>query len=210
MWYDGNKADQTANQMWFENRSFFSCVTGARNPRSEYRGGQSNVVWAALHNQFFTVIAMPEHQALHVIARPVTLPRFDVQESAAAAQQPAPQGCQTSFEYPAVTLQPGQAVEEKISLFAGPKEYRTIAHIADAANNNADLVMGYGGFFGGFARALLLAMNWLHDFGVPYGWAIVAITVIIKTVFWPLTQASTRSMKRMQALQPQMKAIQEK
>jgi len=46
--------------------------------------------------------------------------------------------------------------------------------------------------------------------GFPYGWAIVVITVIIKLVFWPLTQASTRSMKRMQALQPQMKAIQEK
>jgi YidC/Oxa1 family membrane protein insertase len=57
----------------------------------------------------------------------------------------------------------------------------------------------------------LLAMNWLHHtLGFSYGWAIIAITFIIKLVFWPLTQASTRSMKRMQALQPQMKAIKEK
>ncbi|MGH7867217.1 MAG: membrane protein insertase YidC, partial [Candidatus Dormibacteraceae bacterium] len=34
------------------------------------------------------------------------------------------------------------------------------------------------------------------------------ITIIIKVVFWPLTQASTRSAKRMQALQPQIKALQ--
>jgi YidC/Oxa1 family membrane protein insertase len=34
--------------------------------------------------------------------------------------------------------------------------------------------------------------------------------VIIKLIFWPLTKASTKSMKRMQALQPQMKAIQDK
>ena len=54
-------------------------------------------------------------------------------------------------------------------------------------------------------------MNWLvHTLTLSYGWAIVVITVIIKLAFWPLTQASTRSMKRMQALQPQMKAIQEK
>jgi YidC/Oxa1 family membrane protein insertase len=67
------------------------------------------------------------------------------------------------------------------------------------------------GFFGFFAKALLLAMNWFHDaLRFSYGWAIVAITVIIKLLFWPLTQASTRSMKRMQALQPQMKEIQEK
>src|SRR5258707_6706724 len=49
-----------------------------------------------------------------------------------------------------------------------------------------------------------------HSMGFPYGWAIVVITVIIKLVCWPLAAASTRSMKRMQALQPQMKAIQEK
>jgi YidC/Oxa1 family membrane protein insertase len=53
-------------------------------------------------------------------------------------------------------------------------------------------------------------MNGLNALGLGYGVAIIAITVIIKLLFWPLTQASTRSMKRMQALQPQMKAIQEK
>jgi len=53
-------------------------------------------------------------------------------------------------------------------------------------------------------------MNGLHALGLSYGFTIVAITVIIKTAFWPLTQASTRSMKRMQALQPQIKALQEK
>lgn len=53
-------------------------------------------------------------------------------------------------------------------------------------------------------------MNGLHALGLGYGLAIIAITVIIKLVFWPLTAASTRSMKRMQELQPQMKAIQVK
>jgi YidC/Oxa1 family membrane protein insertase len=54
-------------------------------------------------------------------------------------------------------------------------------------------------------------MNGLHDFlKLPYGWAIIAITVIIKLLFWPLTKASTRSMKRMAELQPEMKKIQEK
>src|SRR5439155_5263620 len=76
---------------------------------------------------------------------------------------------------------------------------------------NIARVMCYGGFFGFFSKALLLGMNWLHNvLRLPYGLAIIAITVIIKALFWPLTQASTRSMKRLQALQPQMKAIQEK
>jgi YidC/Oxa1 family membrane protein insertase len=70
--------------------------------------------------------------------------------------------------------------------------------------------MGFG-FWGFFSKALLLGMNALHHtLGLSYGWAIVAITIIIKVVLWPLTQASTRSAKRMQALQPQIKALQEK
>jgi YidC/Oxa1 family membrane protein insertase len=43
-----------------------------------------------------------------------------------------------------------------------------------------------------------------------YGWVIVLITVIIKLLFWPLTAISTRSMKRMQALAPELAALKEK
>jgi YidC/Oxa1 family membrane protein insertase len=53
-------------------------------------------------------------------------------------------------------------------------------------------------------------MNGLHRMGLSYAMAIIVITIIIKVLFWPLTQASTRSMKRLAALQPQMKALQEK
>lgn len=204
MWYDGTKTDDSANQAYFANRRF-GCLPGV--PLTEYRRGNTNVVWVAAQNQFFTLAAMPESPAAAVLVRPVHLPH----DPDAPANTPNPIGYQATLAYPATNLPPGQVVEQKIHLFAGPKEYRTLARIADRFNNNVDLVMGYGGFFGGFARVLLLAMNWLHDFlRLPYGWAIIAITFIIKLVFWPLTRASTRSMKRMAKMQPQMKAIQEK
>jgi YidC/Oxa1 family membrane protein insertase len=73
---------------------------------------------------------------------------------------------------------------------------------------------GYASFWGigtFFAKLLLSVMNWLHDVtGLGYGWVIVLITVLIKLIFWPLTAASTRSMKRMQALAPEVKALKEK
>ena len=54
------------------------------------------------------------------------------------------------------------------------------------------------GFFGFISKALLLAMNWLHSaLSIPYGWAIIVITVLLKILFWPLTAISTRSAKRM-------------
>jgi YidC/Oxa1 family membrane protein insertase len=122
----------------------------------------------------------------------------------------SPLGFEAALGYPAALLPPGQTVERTFNIYAGPKEYRTVNEVGLQYNNNLEAVMGYSGFFGFFAKALLLSMNGLHALGLGYAAAIIAITVIIKLLFWPLTQASTRSMKRMQALQPQIKAIQEK
>jgi YidC/Oxa1 family membrane protein insertase len=63
---------------------------------------------------------------------------------------------------------------------------------------------------GFFSKLLLWSMNELNELGLGYGLSIIGITVIIKLVFWPLTNASTKSQKRMQALQPQLKAITDK
>jgi YidC/Oxa1 family membrane protein insertase len=208
LWYNGAKTDE-AGASYFSSRGF-ACTP--RIPPAEYRGGASNVVWVAAHNQFFTLAAMPQQPAKEVVVRKITLPRPTGQDARLAPTNgPPPEGYEGALVYPPLILAPGQAFTNQIYLFAGPKEYQTLARIGGRFNNNIDLVMGYGGFFGFFAKALLLAMNWLHNaLSLPYGWAIIAITIIIKVVFWPLTQASTRSMKRMQALQPQMKAIKEK
>jgi YidC/Oxa1 family membrane protein insertase len=121
-----------------------------------------------------------------------------------------PFGIQTGFLYPEQILMPGESLEHWYDLFAGPKEYRTLDRLGATLENEVDRVMGFGGFFGFFAKALLLSMNGLHAMGLSYGLAIVAITIVIKALFWPLTQVSTRSMRRMQKLQPEMKALQEK
>lgn len=210
MWFDGEDTHETLVS-WFENRGFLSCLGLARpRPRAEYRAGESNVVWAAAQNRFFALVAMPRQPAWQVVARRVELPPFEAVDAPARARA-LPQGCLTALVYPGRSLAPGGTWEEEWHLYAGPKEYRTLARVASRFENEVDLVMGYGGFFGFFSKALLLSMNWLHDVvGLSYGWAIIAITVIIKVLFWPLTQASMRSMKRMAALQPQMKALQEK
>jgi YidC/Oxa1 family membrane protein insertase len=194
--------------------SYFSTNTTVlfffpRIPKTEYLAGSNNVVWAAAHNQFFALMAMPKEPAVQFIARPVNLPPFPDVEPVPGA--PAPQGIQTALVYPTATLAAHQAVERQIVFFAGPKEYRLLARIGEEFQNRADLVMQFGKFSGFFAKGLLLAMNWLHDVTkLGYGWTIVLITIIIKVLFWPLTAASTRSMKRMQVLAPEMQALKEK
>jgi len=206
MWYDGKRTEEKLRP-WYDGGGFLFWKSP---PRTEFRAGQSNVIWAAAQNQFFTIIAMPSTQALQVVSRPIELPRPD-EGWASHTNNAMPKSFQTALVYSDVTIPAGQAIERQINFYAGPKEYRTLSRIADRFQNNSDLVMGYGGFLGFFSKSLLLAMNWVHDaLSVPYGWAIIVITVIIKVVFWPLTAASTRSAKRMQALAPQIAALKEK
>jgi YidC/Oxa1 family membrane protein insertase len=202
-WFNG-KDTTKITESWFANKTL-GCLPGT--PRAIYRAGLSNVFWAAVHNQFFAIVAVPEAAGTEVIGRRILLPpptREDLARDPSAFANPF--GYQTALVLPAATMPPQSFVQHNFDLFAGPKEYRTLQQLP----RDMDRVMGFGRFFGFFAKALLLSMNGLHSLGLAYGVAIIVITVIIKLLFWPLTNASTRSMKRMAALQPQMKAIQEK
>jgi YidC/Oxa1 family membrane protein insertase len=207
MWYSGAKAIDTGAS-YFSSRGF-ACTP--RIPPAQYLAGSSNVVWVALHNQYFTLAAMPQPPAEAVVVRRVELPRHGAdQADLESTNTPPPEGYQAALVYPGQTLAPNQGLERRLFLYCGPKEYRLLARIGSRFDNNLDLVMDFG-WSGFVSKALLIGMNWLHyALRLSYGWAVVAITIVIKLLFWPLTQASTRSMKRMQALQPQLKALQEK
>jgi YidC/Oxa1 family membrane protein insertase len=203
-WYDGKSAHRT-DRTWFESSSFLFVFN--RPGKDEYSGGSSNVQWAATHNQFFTSVVTPDAPVTTIIGRPIDLPppsKEEVQGDARTVVKPS--GIVGFFAYPEITVPAGQSFNQQYRVYAGPKEYKTLSRLS----NDVDLVMNLEGFWGWFAKMLLLAMNGLHAFGIQYGLAIVVITVILKIVFYPMTAASTRSMKRMSALQPQMKAIQEK
>ncbi len=202
-WFNGND-NVKITEPWFANKTM-GCLPGT--PRTEYRAGLTNIFWAAVHNQFFTIIAVPETPGAEIMGRRITLPPPSREELAGDPSAFAtPFGYQTGLILPRGPLASETAVEYHFDVFAGPKEFKTLQQLP----RDMDRVMGFSGFFGFFAKALLLSMNGLHSLGIAYGLAIIVITVIIKLVFWPLTNASTKSMKRMAALQPQMKAIQEK
>jgi YidC/Oxa1 family membrane protein insertase len=205
-WYNGIKTENILDK-WFANRTL-GCLPGT--PRGEYEGGVTNVHWAAVHNQFFAMAALPSNPAPKIVIRriPVAAPDASVVSNTFSAT--LTNGYQTALAYPAVMLAPHQALTESYLFYAGPKEYNRLAKLGQRMNNNLDAIMGFTGPFGFFSKLLLLSMNGLHALGVSYGLTIIAITVLIKVVFWPLTNASTKSQKRMQALQPQIQAIAEK
>jgi YidC/Oxa1 family membrane protein insertase len=114
----------------------------------------------------------------------------------------------------APTIAPGQTWEGRVILYFGPKEYdRLEAHGLEATVN-------FGGFpvpqrYGGLPMEwlgvpILKLMNWLYDYVRNYGVVIILLTLVSKILFYPLTVKSIRSMKAMQALQPQINTLRNK
>lgn len=61
-----------------------------------------------------------------------------------------------------------------------------------------------------FASPLFWLLNKLHDYVSNWGWAIVLLTIIVKAVLYPLTNASYRSMAKMRAVAPRLQSLKEK
>ncbi|HEX3798380.1 MAG TPA: membrane protein insertase YidC [Verrucomicrobiae bacterium] len=208
-WYNGKAKPVMLSYFNTNTSSFMGLVS--RTPAKEFVAGSNDVSWVSAQNQFFTLLTMPHAPAESVVVHMIDLPPPTPEElQADPATIRNPKALQATLVYPGAHLDPGQALTNQFTLFAGPKEYQTLANLGARFNNDADLIMNFG-FFGPVSKALLVTMNWLHfSAGLAYGIIIILITIVIKLLFWPLTQASMRSAKRMQVLQPQLKALQEK
>jgi len=91
------------------------------------------------------------------------------------------------------------------TLFAGPKEHDLLA----AYGRGMERTLSFG-IFGFLSVVFLAAMRWIHSLTGNWGVDIVLLTAAIRVLLFPLTHKSTVAMRRMQALQPKMKAIQER
>jgi YidC/Oxa1 family membrane protein insertase len=89
--------------------------------------------------------------------------------------------------------------------FVGPKHFESLRRV------DTDLVRAiWFGMFAFLCVPLLSALNWLHGFVGNYGWAIILLTIIINAAMFPLRHKSNVSMRKMQAIQPQVKGIQDR
>jgi YidC/Oxa1 family membrane protein insertase len=92
-----------------------------------------------------------------------------------------------------------------VRFFVGPKHFETLRQ------TDQDLVRAvWFGMFAFLSVPLLSALNWVNGFIGNYGWSIIALTFIINAAMFPLRHKSNVSMRKMQEIQPQVKAIQDR
>ncbi len=179
-----------------------------KNEPRRYDKSLDNLDWGGLMNQYYATVIKPDKASSNdsVYAAPAKLPLPVTGE-----QKP---GIELGLGIPDFTLTPAgegmQAGMKVLSydIFTGPKLNLMLNGMTDEFRK-MDRVMDYGIF-----TVLSHPMNWLlnvfHSWFGNWGWAIVAMTFVVRLIIWPLYRKSYKSMKSMSLLQPKMQELKEK
>ncbi|WP_444929125.1 membrane protein insertase YidC [Microbulbifer sp. SSSA002] len=109
------------------------------------------------------------------------------------------------FTAPPVQIPAATQGELSASFYAGPKDVYRLEEISPGL----DLTVDYGWLWW-IAKPLFGVLHFIQEHIVSnWGWAIILLTVFIKTLLLPLSAAGTKSMARMRKFAPQMKKLQE-
>jgi YidC/Oxa1 family membrane protein insertase len=98
-------------------------------------------------------------------------------------------------------------VEFQLKTYCGPKEMARIRSLGRSVMGVMHI--SYYSWFEFIARPMVMLLNWLKGLCGSYGVAIILLTIIVRALFWPITQKANSSMRRMSKLQPKIKALQE-
>lgn len=109
------------------------------------------------------------------------------------------------FVSPKVSINPQQSTTVSYKVYYGPKDLDILKSQGNQLEQAIDL-----GWFSAIAKPMLHSLKLFYRYLHNYGLAIIAITVILKILFFPLTHKSYKSMKEMQKLQPKMQELKEK
>lgn len=105
---------------------------------------------------------------------------------------------------PVGTIAPGAGASVSVPLYAGPQEQQKLAALAPGL----DLAVDYG-WLTVIAVPLFWVLQWIHGLVDNWGVAIILLTVLIKLLFYPLSEASYRSMAKMRVVAPKMQRLKE-
>ena len=144
-----------------------------------------------------------DHYFISAVLQPPSPVRFEYQPVSIPAPADSPEGAVVG-QYLAYSVK-FPAPPENVRFYIGPKQLDVMRAI-DPEFTRAI----YFGMFAWLAAPLLDALRWVHGFVGSWGWSIIVLTILINLAMFPLRHKSVVSMRRMQEIQPQMKAIQDR
>ncbi|MBF0586029.1 membrane protein insertase YidC [Prosthecochloris sp. N3] len=168
----------------------------AADPSRNYREEQSGTAeWVAVRTKYFVASLIPSSatEGVYLTGERFAGQLFEDYTAALKFRVPSDENTFT----------------ESLDLYVGPISYNTVKALGVDLEKIMDF--GWDWLTRPFAEYIILPIfNLLNNFIGNYGLIIIIFALLIKLVTYPLTMASTKSMKKMAALQPMLKELQEK
>jgi YidC/Oxa1 family membrane protein insertase len=194
----------------FETAAFRSFAKVGEELEIKKRGGQLKEVdkvtltmsgpfrFVGIQNKYFTIVGLPAQDLADAPSATIVLSGDETRNVQTWA-----------VEMPLRTDNAGSDAwaSRRLSLYIGPQEADRLKAYGIGLEKTMDL--GWA-LFRPLTEATLWIMDQMRRFIPNYGVIIILFSILTKVAFYPLTRTSTQSMKKMQLLQPKVKAIQEK
>jgi YidC/Oxa1 family membrane protein insertase len=148
--------------------------------------------YAGIEDQFFAAAFIPDNGSLNLWH---WVQQHDFDDNGKPGQEPEAE------------MAAGSAIPQplKMRMFVGPKDIHILATIKPPLDDLVQL-----GWWGIIAKPLLEVLQWTHRYIPDWGWAIVVLTLVINMALFPLKLTNWRSMKNMQRVGPEIRAIQDR
>ena len=147
----------------------------------------------------FGFVGVDDHYFLAALVRPQQPVRVDYAPVSVTVQD-VPEGA----HYVSWSARfPGPA--QNAAFFAGPKDFDVLAAVDRELVRAIDF-----GMFSWLVVPLLRALKWINGYVGNYGWSLIILTILINLAMFPLRHKSVVSMRKMQEVQPEVKAIQDR
>jgi len=147
--------------------------------------------WASNIQHHFLVAMIPEQNQPYTFSASAD-PANELYKVAMVGQTP-------------VTVRPGARAQVSTTFFVGPKIQEQLKDVAQGLELSVDF-----GKLTFLSSPLFWLLRKTHQLVRNWGLAIILVTLLIKLLFYPLTEASGRSMAKMRKVQPRIKAIQDR
>jgi YidC/Oxa1 family membrane protein insertase len=153
--------------------------------------------WMGITDKYWAAALMPDTDA-------------QVQAHFSAGELGTVKSYQTDYLLDPQTIATGATGVANARLFAGAKEVQVVNDYEQSLNlNRFSLLIDWGWFYF-ITKPLFRLMDMIYHLTGNFGVAILLVTVLIKTLFFPLANKSYASMAKMKAVQPQMAALRER
>ena len=158
-----------------------------------------DIAFAGFEDTYFLNLLRPAAPPAEVRIVPLTLARVADAEDGKASKDKEEDNRVLRVQFP---VEGGTFAG---TLFAAPKEYDLLQRVDRGVEETLHF-----GIFHPISVVFLKVLRWIHGYVGNWGFAIILLTVLIRAILFPLMHTSTVSMRKMQKIQPKVKAIQEK